>query len=116
MTNNERRRLGPGAATELGKLSENIKTARKRRKITRAEMAKRTRVSPATIARLESKDPSVSIGTVLQVLSILGLSSGLAEVVAPENDVAQTVKEIRDLRLKKRSKSYKQFTDEELNF
>lgn len=109
-------RLNHESIDELMKFSANIKTARKRRKITRAEMSKRTRVSSATIARLESGDPSVSLGATLQVLTILGLGKGLAEVVAPENDVAQTINEIRDIRLKKNPNSKKVFKKEELDF
>lgn len=109
-------RLNPEVLTEITSLAAHIKAARTRRRISRAEMSARTRVSPDTIARLEKGDSTVSLGTVLQILSALGLARGISEVVAPENDVAQTVREIRDRRLGKRAAREQIFSKEELDF
>lgn len=101
---------------ELAKFSLNIKLARKRRKFTLEDMSKRTGVSVATLVRLESGDNTVAVGTVMQVLDILGLLNGISKVIAPENDLQQVIDEVRNIRLKKNNFQKKKFNKEELNF
>lgn len=104
------------AEQELRKLASHIKTARMRRKITLADLAKRTGVSASTIWRLEDADPTVSLGTVMQVLGILGMVRGLSELIAPEHDVSQALEEVRSLRMGKRRAGKKVFDNSELQF
>jgi transcriptional regulator with XRE-family HTH domain len=106
--------LSPDASDELKQLAQHISIARKRRRITLRSMAERTGVSIATLSRLERGDPTVSVGGVLQVLGILGLAKGLSRILAPENDIEQTLHEVREIRRTKRELPL--FKEEELDF
>lgn len=89
--------------------------ARKRRKITLKEMSERTGVSISTLSRLESGDRSVSLRTLLQVLSVLGLVAGFAELTNPDNDLEQVIREVRDMRRGRASKKQR-FNPDDLEF
>ena len=108
--------LNIAAQSELEKLAAHIQIARKRRKLTLSAIAERTGVAISTISRLESGDPRVALGTMLQVLSILGLLRGLSELVAPENDVQQALHEARNIRLGKSSTPKGVFSATDLDF
>lgn len=107
--------LNIDAQQELENLSLNIKLARKRRKITLKEMSERTGVSISTLSRLESGDRSVSLRTLFQALSVLGLVAGFAELAHPDNDLEQVVREVRDTRRGKVSKKQR-FNSDDLEF
>ncbi len=64
----------------MSTLGENIKLARLRRKISTELMAERVGVSRATICSLEKGSASVSVGTYIQVLSVLGLEQDILQV------------------------------------
>lgn len=85
---------------EFRKIAENIQIARKRRKLSLSELAIKASVSKTVLSRIESGDTSVGIGKVFNVLDTLGLLKGLADVVNPELDLEQAVKEIKVLRTK----------------
>lgn len=71
------------AAQELG---QNIKVARKRRRLLQVELAQKAGVAEKTIRRLEGGDAGVSIGNVLSVLWVLGLISGAKALADPNLD------------------------------
>jgi len=104
------------AQNEIKILASNIRVARKRRRRTLRDIAERTGVSVSTLSRLESGDDSISIGTVFEVLSALDLLRGIGSITAPENDVAQVLAEVRDIRLKKRAGAKNNFSEEDLDF
>ncbi len=104
------------AEEELKRVTANIKVARKRRRMSLAELAERAGVASSTIFRLESGDPTVAFGTVLQVLGVLGLVNGISEIVAPENDVRPVMEEVRNLRLRKRGSAKRTFSEAEIQF
>lgn len=83
---------------EIKRLGENIRLARKRRKMSASELEAKSAVSRKTISRIESGDTSVGIGNVFNVLNALGLLKGLADLADPEMDRTQAMKEIRALR------------------
>ena len=56
--------------TELG---ENIKLARLRRKYSSEQVSERANISRPTLSAIEKGSPSVSIGSYLLVLQVLGL-------------------------------------------
>ena len=61
----------------LARLGENIKLARLRRKLTVRSMAERAGIAVSTLTNIEDGSPSVSLGSYLQVLSILRLEEDL---------------------------------------
>lgn len=65
----------------LRKLGEDIRDARRRRRIPTALMAERAFISRSTLHRLEKGAPEVSLGIYATVLFLLGLESRLADLV-----------------------------------
>ena len=61
----------------LATLGENIKLARLRRKLSIRSMAERAGIAPSTLGNMENGSPSVSLGSYLQVLSVLRLEEDL---------------------------------------
>ena len=107
--------LDASAESELKSLADNIRIARKRRKLSRQNLANRVGVSTSTLVRLESGDPTIAIGTVFGVLSILGLLKGISELARPENDISQVLSEVRAINSHVKNRA-KVFSDSELNF
>lgn len=107
--------LSPNLTHELTCLGENIKLARKRRKITLEDMAIRTESSVSTLSRLESGESKVALGTLLKVLEVLGLLKGISDFLSPGSDSAQTLEEVRNIRLGKMNQK-KKFESSELDF
>ncbi len=68
----------------LKELGENIKLARLRRKISSEQMAERTGTSRKTIYNIEQGSPTVSIGSYLQVLFVVGLEKDLLKVAGED--------------------------------
>lgn len=72
--------------TALKTLGENIRNARKRRRITMNLLAERAKISRVTLSKIEKGDPSVAIKFYASVLQMLGLLKNLEEVAAAKND------------------------------
>ncbi len=83
---------------EAKKLGMNIRIARKRRKMSLMELASKSSISKTVLSRIEAGDASVGFGKVFNVLDALGLLTGLVDIVNPDLDREQTLKEINDLR------------------
>lgn len=66
----------PKSKSALDRLGQDIRSARLRRRVTVADLAVRAGTSPSTVARLEKGDPGVAIGTLADVLVVLGLCNG----------------------------------------
>jgi len=74
MKNNKRRAtLFPKQKDALKILGENIKLARKRRKLTQKLVSERTGLSRVTLGKIERGEGSVSIGHYQVVLGVLNL-------------------------------------------
>ncbi len=58
-------------------MGENIKLARLRRKLSMRSMAERAGIATSTLNNIEDGSPSVSLGSYLQVLSVLRLEDDL---------------------------------------
>lgn len=67
-------------ARVLRKLGNDIRDARRRRRIPTEVMAERATISRTTLMKAEQGDPGVSIGTIATLLFILGLHDRLAEL------------------------------------
>ena len=76
----------PKAKLALERLGQDIRNARLRRGIAVADLAVRAGTSPSSIARLERGDPGVAIGTLADVLVVLGLLERLADLVDIRKD------------------------------
>jgi len=66
-----------GYLTELG---ENIRLARLRRKLRAEQVAQRAGISRPTLLSIEKGSPSVGIGSIVQVLMVLGLEKDITFV------------------------------------
>lgn len=76
----------PKAKPALERLGQDVRNARLRRGIAVADLAVRAGTSPSSIARLERGDPGVAIGTLADVLLVLGLLERLADLVDIRKD------------------------------
>jgi len=76
----------PKSKPALERLGQDVKNARLRRRIAAADLAVRAGTSPSSIARLERGDPGVAIGTLADVLVVLGLLERLADLVDIRKD------------------------------
>jgi len=73
-------------ARTLRKLGQDIRDARRRRRIPTTIMAERASVSRVTLNRVEKGAPGVSLGIYATVLFVLGMNERLADLADPKND------------------------------
>ena len=76
--------LYPKAANALKTLGENLRLARKRRKITAVMMADRANMSLVTLRSLERGCSNVSMGNYMAVIAVLGFQGDIAKVAADD--------------------------------
>ncbi len=97
MSESEKKRkaiLFPKQQTILHTLGENIKLARKRRKLTQLQLNERTGISRVTLRKIERGDAGVSIGHYLAVLAVLNLADDLAKV-AEDDEFGRRLQDAR---------------------
>lgn len=70
----------------LRKLGQDIRDARRRRRIPVAVAAERASISKTTWLKVEKGDPGVLAGTYAKVLFVLGLVEKLAQLADPASD------------------------------
>ena len=78
--------LPPAALQALQTLGENLAIARTRRRESQRNWARRLGISVPTLIRMERGDPTVSAGTYVTALWLMGTVSGLPDLAAPAND------------------------------
>jgi len=78
--------MPPATASALQRLGADLAVARLRRKESLKTWAKRLGVTVPTLLRLESGDPSVSVGIVASALWLVGRDGEIAKLAAPEHD------------------------------
>ena len=76
----------PKSKAALERLGRDVRGARLHRGIAVADLAARAGTSPSTVARLEKGDPGVAIGTLADVLVVLGLVERLADLIDIRKD------------------------------
>ena len=76
-------------------VGENIKLARKRRKLTTIQVAERAGINRTTLYQIEKGSSSVSIGALFNVLRVLGLQEDFLKLAADDKQG----REIQDLEL-----------------
>lgn len=79
---------------QIEQLAQNIVLARKRRKETQAQWAKRLGVSQPTMARIERGDPSVAMASYVMCMWLIQPDCALADLIAPQNDTIALEREI----------------------
>lgn len=70
----------------LKKLGQDLRDARKRRRIPMQLAAERAGISRATLSKIENGDEGVSLGAYAKILFILGMIYRLAELADPSFD------------------------------
>jgi len=85
----------------LTTLGENIKLARLRRKLSIRSMAERAGMATSTLGNVENGSPSVSLGSYLQVLSVLRLEDDIL-LIADKDPVGRQIQDA-GLIVKKRA-------------
>jgi len=74
------------ARAALERLGRDLALARRKRRISTADMAARLFVSRDTLWRLERGDPGVAVGTLATAVYVLQLRDRLAALAAPDRD------------------------------
>lgn len=81
----------------LEQLGENIKLARKRRKLTSIQVAERADIVRTTLYQIEKGKPSVSLGAYFNVLRILGLQDDFLKLAA-DDELGRKLQDIELLK------------------
>jgi DNA-binding XRE family transcriptional regulator len=84
LVRNRKAILLPSADRILKELGINLKLARKRRRLTRDQVAERAGIARSTLQLIENGDPGVAMSSYLQVLFVLGLEKDLLRVAADD--------------------------------
>ena len=95
--NNKKQTIFPKYNLVLEKMGENIKIARKRRKLTTTQVAERAAISRSTLYLIESGNPSVAMGAYFNVLRVLGLQDDFLKLAADD----ELGRKLQDLELLK---------------
>lgn len=74
----------PSAAKILQEMGENIRLARKRRKLSESQVAERAGIARSTLQLIEKGTSGVAMSSYLQVLFVLGLEKDLQQVAATD--------------------------------
>lgn len=83
---NERWSLYPQAERALKKVGNDLRDARRRRRISTTTLAERARISRATLYRIEKGDSGVSISSYTAVIFALGLIDQLKDAFDARHD------------------------------
>ncbi len=84
----------------LRKLGQDIRDARRRRRIPVALMAERASISRMALSRVEKGEPSVSMGNYATVLFVLGMADRLSDLADRRDDTVGL--DLEDERLPQR--------------
>jgi transcriptional regulator with XRE-family HTH domain len=69
------------------RLGFHIRTARKRRRLRQAELARRAGITVQTLRRIESGSLGTGIGAYLAALWAMGLDSAIGDLASPDQDI-----------------------------
>lgn len=90
----EEKRIPIPAQRALRKLGQDMRDARRRRRIPTILMTERSGISRATLSKIEKGDPTVSIGGYASVLFVLGMTELLQDLADASRDL--TGRELAD--------------------
>jgi len=74
----------PRHKNTLAQMGEQIKLARKRRKLTALQVAERADIARSTLSLIEKGDPSVAMGAYFNVLRVLGLQEDFLKLAGDD--------------------------------
>lgn len=74
-------------------IGENIKLARKRRKLTAEQVSERAGIHRATLYRVEKGDPAVAIGIYFNVLKVLNLEN-VFSTIAKNDELGRKLQDL----------------------
>ena len=94
--------LLPKEKKMLAQLGENLKLARRRRKLISEQVAERANISRSTLWHVEKGSDHISIGIYLQVFSVLGMADDFRKLAA--DDILGRKLQDAQLIMKKRIK------------
>ena len=83
----------PKHKNELAQMGENIKLARKRRKLTAVQVAERADIARSTLSLIEKGEPSVAMGAYFNVLRVLGLQDDFL-MLAADDDLGRKLQDL----------------------
>lgn len=95
--NTKKQSIFPKYNLILEKMGENIKVARKRRKLTTTQVAERADISRSTLYLIESGNSGVAMGSYFNVLRVLGLQDDFLKLAADD----ELGRRLQDLELLK---------------
>ncbi len=78
----------------LAQVGENIKLARKRRRLTTVQVAERAGIDRSTLYEIEKGNPSVSFGAYFNTLRVLGLQDDFLKLAA-DDDYGRKLQDLR---------------------
>lgn len=81
---NKKQILFPKHKDILKQMGENIKLARKRRKLTQAQVAERADIVRSTLYLIETGNPSVTMGAYFNVMRTLGLQDDFLKLASDD--------------------------------
>ncbi len=93
--NSKKQILFPKHRKILEIFGENVKLARKRRKLTTIQVAERANIGRNTLYLIEKGSPGVSMGAVFNVLRVLGLQDDFLKLASDD----QLGKKLMDIQL-----------------
>ncbi len=82
--NSKRQLLFPKHLKILQRVGENIKLARKRRKLTTIQVSERAAIDRTTLYQIEKGSPSVSMGAYFNVMRVLGLQDDFLKLASDD--------------------------------
>jgi transcriptional regulator with XRE-family HTH domain len=91
--------LFPKYQRMMEQVGENIKLARKRRKLTMMQVAERAGIDRSTLYEIEKGNPSVSMGAYFNTLHVLGLQNDFLKL-ALDDIFGRKLQDIELLRAK----------------
>jgi len=86
---------------QIGLLAQHIVIARKRRKETQAQWAKKLGVSQPTMARIERGDPAVAMASYVMCMWLINPDCSLADLIAPQHDHVPLERDIAKIRARR---------------
>lgn len=94
---NRRQTIFPRHEKMLEQVGEQIKLARKRRKLTTIQVAERAGIARSTLYLIEKGDAGVAVGAYFNVLRVLGLQNDILKLAADD----EFGRKLQDLELLK---------------